>query len=273
MFLFWIAAGALALFSAVEFHRFVEVRIIFRPKHLDASHTFAFEGQRFTEHLLTTPDGARLNVLHFESVDSVAKRGLILYTHGNADNLDRWGKEARHFTQLGYDVVMWDYRGFGKSRGKMTESTLLADAELLYDFAYTRAPTIGPRRMLLLYGRSIGSGVASYLASRFATVALCLETPYTNLLDMTRTWVPHYPGWGLSFRLPQDQWVQGVSAPMLILHGTADEVVPYWMGERLVKLRTDLGFATRLVTIAGGDHKHLPDTPDWQNAIRKFLAE
>jgi len=265
---FWAGVIAMAVLSAVQFHAFVEERIVFRPRYLADDYRFDFPGQPFTEHLLTTPEGDRLSVLVFAPADTAPRRGVLLYCHGNADHLQRWGREARPFTELGYTVVIWDYRGFGKSRGWMNQQRLLADAERVYDFALG----YGSADSLVLYGRSLGSGLATWLAAKRGCRRLGLETPYTNLHDMTRQWVPFLPAWWpLKYQLDQDQWLLAVRAPVLITHGTADEVVPHAMGAQLAEALRARGRDVTFVSIAGGRHKDLPDYPQWQAAMRNFL--
>ncbi len=264
---FWAGVLVLSVVTARQFHVFVETNILFRPKRLAPDYSFRFEGVQFQEHTIEADQRGRLHLLHFAADTTVKRRGLVLYTHGNADNLQRWGREAHHFTAHGYDVVMWDYRGFGKSRGALNEPLLLSDAERVYDYARLHVTADD----LILYGRSLGTGLSTYLAAHRPCRALALETPYTNLNAMTRQWMPGYPDAIQRYHLRQDQWLARVQVPIVIVHGTADEVVPYAMGAQLAQDAQARGQRVRLVTIAGGNHKQLPERDEWQEAIRSLL--
>lgn len=114
----------------------------------------------------------------------------MLYFHGNADNLQHWGAYGKTFLRLGYDFMVWDYRGYGKSTGKPTAENMLADADLAYRFASRIIP--GRSNHFIIYGRSPGTGLAAYVASRHAAKRLILETPYYSPADVAATYLPMY---------------------------------------------------------------------------------
>jgi pimeloyl-ACP methyl ester carboxylesterase len=247
---------------------FVEETIIFRPVRLRQDYVYRFKGLTFTEHFIDAPNDGRLNLLWF-TADSTSKRsekGVIVYCHGNADNLVRWGALAHDFVPLGYDIVFWDYRTYGKSTGKLNEANLLADAEAVYRFALQHYPEAG----ITLYGRSLGTGVAAHLAAAHKPVRLILETPYYNLIDMAERYLPFMPNsYQYKYTLRTDLFLPKAACPVHIFHGTADEVVPYDSGLRLRPLLAD---TNRFITIPGGKHKDLNTFAQYHAELKRILA-
>lgn len=242
---------------------FLQEYFIFRPKKLAANFQYTFE-DNFEEIWIETPDNAKINGLWFKRENP---KGLILYFHGNADNLVRWGKHSREFLDNGYDILMIDYRGFGKSIGKKTEKLLHSDARLAYDFAAKYYDT----NQIILMGRSMGSGIASKLAANVQPPLLILETPFYSIIDLFYTYYPFSPRiFWFKYQFRNDIWLQKVNCPILIFHGTWDYVVPYIHAKKLNKL---LGSKAKLVTLVHGFHKGLGEFPLYKEALRKVLRE
>ena len=110
-----------------ELLKYFQEKVVFLPVILPHDHTYDFEND-FEEYLWDTPFDGKINVLHFRIKNP---KGVIAYFHGNADNLHRWGKIAVEFTKFGYDVLVMDYRGYGKSSGPRNEEYLYSDAQFL----------------------------------------------------------------------------------------------------------------------------------------------
>lgn len=247
-----IATGVLALRMDL---------LVLHPKKLEPNHAFTGSGT-VEECWMEQPDGARIHGLWFKVPES---KGLVLYFHGNAGNLDRWQQYAPDFTQLGYEVMMIDYRGFGKSTGPCNEAAFHADA--LAAYRYMRKHYAADE--ITLYGRSLGSGVATQLAAAVPSRRLILETPFFNLPDVVRSYAPFLQGaipdtW--AFR--SDLFIQQVSVPIYMFHGTADGVVPYREGHRFQQL---LGDRVEFITIPGGGHKNLAEFPAYHKALQNII--
>ncbi|MEZ4772474.1 MAG: alpha/beta fold hydrolase [Bacteroidia bacterium] len=235
---------------------------LFHPTKLSRTYTFSFQTP-FSEFFLSAQDGAEINGLWFRMPDP---KGLILYFHGNADDLSRWGKVANDFLCLNYDVMMIDYRGFGKSTGKRSEAALHADGKIFYEFA---RQYFSPEK-IIIYGRSLGSGIATRLASELPAAKLILETPFYNLAELLLHYLPYIGDkipWEYQFR--SDKYILQVTVPITIFHGTADETVPYKEGEKFKKL---LGNQIRFVTIDGGKHKNLSEYPLYHEVLAEVLS-
>lgn len=237
-------------------------KLIFLPTKLPQDFQYAFD-EDFEEIFLTTDDGARLNALHFKADKS---KGLILYFHGNAGDLSRWGEIASFFVDKGYDVLVMDYRTYGKSTGKLSEKALYQDAQLFYQYALERYPESD----IVLYGRSLGTGLATYLASEHQPQKLVLETPFYSLLEVAKEKFPYLPvGSLLRYEFPSYQYVQGLMSPVYIFHGTADGVVPYESGRRLYEgIPID---EKQFFSVEGGGHNNLIEFEAYHKGIDSVL--
>lgn len=239
---------------------FQQDKLIFRPEVLPADFRFNFP-QAFSE--VNVPvDGASLNALHFRAPDP---QGIVLFFHGNSGSLRRWGDVAESFTGRRYDLFVFDYRGYGKSTGKIkSERQLHDDAERVYAYVRERYRA----ENIIVYGRSLGTGIAAQLAVRHTPKMLILETPYFSLKDLTATFYPYVPGFLLKYPLRTDLALPNVKSPVYLFHGTRDAVVPYPSSERLLPL---IASAKEMVTIPDGEHNGLRLTPTYNTALDRFL--
>ncbi len=249
----------------MTFSAYLQKKVLFRPTVLPPDHRFDF-AEPWEEYFLDTPDGHRLNALFFPT-PQLPRRGVVLYFHGNRDNLQRWGVMHRDFTDLGYDFFAPDYRGYGKSSGDHDEAHYLADAELAYQWLRGQyAPA-----EIILYGRSLGSAMASHLAARVPARMLILETPFDNIRGLLASHVRrHEPPFEPIFLFPNDQNLQRTSLPLLIFHGTRDRVVPFASANNLKKV---LKPGDEFVTLEGGSHHNLSQYPAYQERLRAWLKE
>jgi alpha-beta hydrolase superfamily lysophospholipase len=237
--------------------------VIFHPVQLAKNYQFQFDSS-FDEYTLFTPDGEQLNLLYFKS-QKQAPKGLVLYYHGNADNLQRWGKYNKIFLQAGYDFMVWDYRSYGKSTGKPTTENLLNDAELVYQFANKKYTS----DQIIIYGRSLGTGIAAYVASRHAAARLILETPYYSLENVAKTYAPILPYASLlRFEFPTYRLLPKVKCPVTIFHGTDDELLPL---ASTIKLRDLLKKEDEFIIIEGGKHHNLSEYEQYRSHLRTVL--
>ena len=239
-----------------------QTSIVFQPEYLPDDFEFEFNAN-FKEGYIETSDKIPLNYLHFKTREE--KKGLILYFHGNSLNLEFWGKAHGDFTKRGYDVFMIDYRGYGKSEGKLSELKMYEDARMVYDHLmreYSPEETI-------IYGRSLGTGVASNLATQVPAKHLILETPYYSMqslfLDQVMIlWLP----FDLKYQFANNKNIPQVPYPVTILHGTEDLVVPY---RNAIRLRDILKADDEFITIEDGEHKNLSGFPLFQQTLDRIL--
>ena len=241
---------------------FFQEKLIFLPTKLPQNYSYSF-AQPFEELFLDAEDGARLNALHFKQENS---KGAILYFHGNAGDLSRWGNIVTYFVDKGFDVIVMDYRSYGKSTGKLSEDALFKDAQLFYNYAIDHYEAGD----LIVYGRSLGTGIATKLASENHVKQLILESPYFSLEEIARKRFPFLPvKWLIRYHFKSFEYIQGVRSPIAIFHGTEDQVIPYESGERLYQA---IPFKQKqLVTIPAGGHNNLVDFSAYQDGIDKVL--
>ena len=238
-------------------------KILFRPVVLPQDFRYSFESP-FTEYFLEPEKDVSINVLHFKAKDS---KGLLLYFHGNKDNLNRWGAIAQEFTTLDLDVVILDYRGYGKSMGIRSEESLYQDALFCYEDTIKR---YNPKEIILM-GRSLGTGIASWLANKVQKSKLILETPYYDMQDLMGAYLPKkLLKAKLSFHLRTHEYLKKTNFPILILQGTKDGVVPHKSAQKLYKSLDNPNAS--FITFKGGNHNNLVKFPKYWPQIKKFIS-
>lgn len=236
-------------------------KLLFLPTQLEESYTFQFD-LPFEELDFKPEEGVRLNALYFKSAQP---KGVIFYSHGNAGDLSRWGEIASRFVKYNYDVLVWDYRSYGKSKGPRSEMAFYNDAEHIYDFLLTKYKP----EEIVLYGRSLGTGISSYLASKRICQQLLLETPYYSIVDVAQYRFPIFPVEKLmTYKFPSYKYIPDVNVPVTIFHGTDDGVVPYKSAQKLAALKP---YGIEFVTIKGGEHNNLVDFAGFHTALDKAL--
>jgi len=260
-FVLLVAIGLYLLVVAFLF--FAQESFLFQPSGLDSDYQFNFKHE-FEELNLTMSDGAVINALHFKT-DSA--KGVILYFHGNAGNLNRWGEIVQYHVGLGYDVIIMDYRKYGKSKGDWSYDGFLSDAEELYQYAMS----IYPEDKIVVYGRSLGTGFASWVASTNRPKMLILESPYTSIGDMAEFFYPLAPArYLIRYNFKPSEYLKQLSCPLFIIHGTDDLIVPYFFGEQLYDQLKDQK-PVSLVTIEGGSHNDLIEYDSYKEGIESIL--
>ncbi|GGG38471.1 alpha/beta hydrolase [Hymenobacter glacieicola] len=262
---FWILGLGAALYIGVcLLLYFQQERLLFFPTRLATNYRFSFPG-RFEEHWVTAPDGTRLHGLLFQT-DSASAKGLIFYLHGNGGALDNWGEVAPAYTRLGYDVFLLDYRGYGKSQGRISsEQQLLSDVEV----AYQQLLTQYPENRTVVLGYSLGTGPAAWLAARHLPRLLILQTPYQSMRAVARQHYPWVPGILVRYPLHTNRVLARVKSPIVIFHGDQDEIISY---ESARQLKALLKPQDQFITLAGAGHNGMTDNPEYQQAIQQILA-
>ena len=241
---------------------FLQEKLIFSPIKLPHDYVYPFD-INFVERYYEVEDGIKLNSILFKVNNP---KGLLFYIHGNGDNLRYWGDFAHYFTHFEYDVFMYDFRSFGKSNGKIRgERNLQRDAKFLYKELikeYGEENTI-------IYGFSIGTGIASRLASRNNPKHLVLEAPYYNFIDLVKYHKAYLPADLISkYHFRTNKYLPIIKCPITIFHGTEDRKVPYHSGEKLRDLNKNLHF----VPIAGATHSDMQQMDVYQNELAKILT-
>jgi len=256
----WVVGGYIALALIVFL---VQEKFIFKPEKLPSDFVYQYDVP-FHELNFNVEPGVVINGLHFHVENPL---GLVLYFHGNTRSIKGWARYAKDFYRYKYDVVLVDYRGFGKSTGKRSEPEMLDDMQFVYDKLRQQFP----EDHLILYGRSIGSGFATKLASDNNPRFLILDSPYYSFLDVVKRFLPILPNsLLLRYHLRTDQWIRKVKCHTYILHGTKDWLIPFRQSEKLQSINPD---KITLIRIVGGGHNNLPAFPEYHNFIRDILKD
>jgi fermentation-respiration switch protein FrsA (DUF1100 family) len=198
---------------------------------------------------LATPDGETLIAWH-----SQARPGMptILYFHGNGGHIAIRGPRLQRFSSVGLGVFMPAYRGYSGSTGSPSESAIVADAQLAYD--HLRKSGLAARD-ILVYGESLGSGVATQLAASREVGALILDAPFTSVPDVGKLMYPFLPVEHFTIdRYESKRHIGQVKAPILILHGTEDTIIPVEMGRALFRLAPE---PKEMIELKGAGHSDI----------------
>lgn len=253
--------GGIAVLSIAAY--FLQDFFIFKPEKLHPDFQFKYDAP-FRELNFDIEPGVRINGLHFYRDNP---KGLLLYFHGNSRSIKGWAKYARDFYRYDYDVVLVDYRGFGKSTGKRSEPEMLSDMQRVYR---SLANEYGEQH-LIVYGRSLGSGFAAKVASDNNPRYLILDAPYYNFKKVIERFLPILPvRLVLRYHLRTDRWLQKVACPVYIIHGTRDWLIPIRHSERLQHINPR---KITLIRIHGGGHNNLPKFDEYHNFVRDILKE
>jgi uncharacterized protein len=225
--------------------RWLEPRFAFFPSAGESTTPSEF-GVPFTAVTLTTADGEQVRAWLLAATDA---RAFVVYFHGNGGNLSIWAPILSDLAVHGYDVLAVDYRGYGLSSGRPTESGVYRDADAVLEHLSTANTGSRP---VIYWGRSLGTAVAAYAASRRRPDGIILEAGFPDARAIVRT-SPLLAFLSIfsTYRFPTAERLAGVDTPVLVLHGDADRVIPFALGRALFdRLTGDKMF----VAIPGGDH-------------------
>ena len=237
--------------------------LLFKPEKLDKDFQYFYENQEVEEYNIETRDGALINGLHFKVKQP---KGVVLYLKGNSKSMRGWGKFAVDFTRHNYDVFMIDYRGFGKSTGRRTQKAIKNDLQLIYNKMKEKVD----EKYIVLYGRSLGSGFATKLASTNQPRMLILDAPYYSLRKVTARYAPFMPmSIILKYPIPTYKWLKYVECPIHIIHGTNDKLIPFKSSVKLSKIKPNL---TRLYAVIGGGHKNLNTFESYHKMLSEIIS-
>lgn len=257
---FFVFLGIYIMISASLY--FLQEKLLFLPTTLEQDYTYKFSHD-FDELFLKANDGASINAIHFKVNDP---KGAIFYLHGNAGDLQRWGEIAEYLVDKNYDVLVMDYRTYGKSQGKLSEVALYADAQMYYDYLKQHYS----ENDITIYGRSLGSGIATYIGSKNKPRQLVLETPYYSILDVAEYRFSFIPvNRFLKYKILSHKFLKDVSCNVTMIHGTDDSVVPLTSAKRLFE-SSDKN-KTKLHIIEGGSHNDLINFKNYHKLINKLF--
>lgn len=257
--LFWVGVVYAALCAVFYFG---QDYFFFRPERLPKWFAYQYPFP-FNEVNFEMEDGGTVNALHFRVPNS---KGVVFYIKGNSRSIKGWGKFAKDFVGKGYDFFILDFRGFGKSRGRRTEEILYADLQQVYKWLENE---YGSEERIVLYGRSLGSGLAARIASWNHPRLLILDCPYYSFLYH----ISRYGFWMplrflLRYQIRTDRFIRKVTCPVYILHGRRDRLIPFRQGEMLHQIDPS---RIHLYPIEGAGHNNLPQFPEYHDLLYDIL--
>ncbi len=241
---------------------FRQENFIFFPSKLSLDYQFSFPW-KFEEKFIPVDSDVSVHGILFHAD---AAKGLVFYLHGNAGAVDSWGYAAEPYLKLNYDVFVLDYRGYGKSGGKIhNEHQFYQDVHKTYE----NLSSDYEEKNIVVIGYSIGTAAAARLAAKNQPKMLILQAPYYSLKDLMSHIYPFIPKFLLNYQFETYQFVKEVDCPITIFHGDEDEII--YMGSSL-KLKEHLKPTDQLVIIPGQGHNGMNENPSYVSGIKTLLS-
>ncbi len=260
------ALALAALYASVLIWTYArQTRRIFRPQRELVTQPDA-HGYAYEDIFVRTADGVRL---HGWFVFNQRARGTLIYCHGNTGNISHGMDTLALFHRLGFSVLLFDYRGYGRSEGRPDERGMYLDAQAMWEYLLRERGQV-PRDIVVL-GRSLGGAVASWLAARHRPRALVVESTFTSLPAVAADHHPLLPARLLTrYRYPVADHLRAVRCPVLIVHSRLDETVPFGHAQRLFEIAAE---PKALLEISGRHcDGYLSSGAMYEEGLAAFLA-
>lgn len=239
--------------------------IIFQPKRLPANYIYQCEHplkEYFFDFIIDSLP-YKINLVHVKSKN---QRGIVFYLHGTLNHIQYHLPKANVFIENGYDVVMMDYPTYGKSKGRLTEDLLYKVVEKTF---FKSLEIIDFNEKVVLSGRSLGTALASNLATKISAEQLILISPYYNMPDLFQHKVKLFPFKRLKFKLENNQYIPDVKCETFIFHGKRDKLIPIRLAKKLIPL---LKSPQHFIEIEEADHFNIHETDIFKKKIKKILS-
>ena len=260
-------AGALLLYAALlAWLYWRQESLLFFPDPLPATYKLA-DAPDIHEHMVDVP-GARLSVLQLKLPNP---KGVVFYLHGNGGNLASWFTNADFYRQANFDLVMLDYRGYGKSSGRIESlAQLRGDVRTVWN----RFATAYRDKRIVVFGRSLGTGLAADLSSQLKVEGrqadlTVLVSPYASLRQLTAEFYPFVPSLLLRYPLDNTEHLPKVGGPIYLLHGERDELIKVTHARQLHALVP----AARLLVVPEAGHNDIHEFDGYLKPLRAALAQ
>lgn len=259
--LFLVSIGYLAF--GILLYRTQESAIFPRPP-VNRSRPYTFDTVHTYEELSLPADGAEISLVHFRTG---SPRGVILFLHGNGDAIPTVFPVVAWLLDLGYDVVVPDYRSYGKSTGRIEgEQTLHDDMAVVYDYLQAHYAESD----IILYGKSLGTGFATRLAAENDPRLVILESPFYSLQALVQRRIKLYPIRILKYHFRSDLMIGEIEAPIVVIHGDRDFVIP---PEEGIRLYEEINSEKRLLILPGAGHESLIYRPEVEVLFTELLTD
>ena len=231
---------------------------------LPLSQHYKFNFKEPFEELSIPVEGGKLNALHFKQPDP---KGLVFFLHGNGGNLKNWATGADFYQRTNYDMFIFDYRGYGKSSGRIqSQGQLHADVQLAWDFIVPKYAG----KPIVIFGRSLGTGLAVELARKENPELLVLVSPFTSMVALAQAQFPLAPSWALRYPFRTDKLISDVRSRTVLIHGSEDNLIPMFHSEKLFSL---LQAPSKLLIVEGAGHNNIHKFASYLNSLAAELPE
>jgi uncharacterized protein len=240
---------------------FTQDKFFFHPEKLQKDYKYNFPG-KYEELNIIAADDSVLNGIIFKADTA---KGLIFFLHGNSRSLREFIEISKYYTDLKYDLFVLDYRGFGKSEGTIVnEAQLSGDIQIAYDRLKSRYA----EKNIVIYGYSLGSGLAVKLASVNNPGLLILQAPYYSWTDLFKHDCPVIPTFLVKYKIETYKYIRDCKMPIVIFHGDNDKTVYYGSSVKLMKLAKP---ADKLITISGWGHTSITRNQQYIKELGRVL--
>jgi uncharacterized protein len=243
--------------------------LFFKPKALDANHVLTFPVRlKYTTSTISFDENTQIDVVKFKQDDTTtAAKGVVLFFHGNRYNVEHYGPYAAYFTRNGYEVWMPDYPGFGRSTGEIEAGVLEELSLQLYKMARVQYSPDS----IVLYGKSLGTGVASYLASERDCRHLMLETPYYSMSSLAQSYAWFMPvPLLIRFNLTTGEYFREITAPITVIAAGNDELIPL---QNTLRLLPNMKSKDAFYVIRNANHNGLPGFDQYQRVVDSVMGK
>ena len=240
-------------------------KFVYRPEATVASENFtpADLGLAYEDVAIKTGDNLMLSAWYLPAPNP---RYLLMYCHGNAGDIRDWAQAMPPFLELGCSMLLFDYRGYGQSQGKPSESGLYLDGESVWGWVEEKAEQAGLTAVIL--GKSLGSAIAIHIAAQTPPSMLILDSAFTSMREIAMTVTPWLPDAMLPDLYESINIVPKLTCPALLIHGRNDTLVPLPHAQELCDAMT----CPKTITIIdGADHNNLTNFPEYYTVIQAFL--
>ncbi|MCM8800307.1 MAG: alpha/beta hydrolase [Candidatus Omnitrophica bacterium] len=258
----YVSVGLILLFLSVKF---LEERGIYFPiSYIDIYPKDI--GLKYQDLYIKTKDNLLINAWFIPKEDS---KYLVLFCHGNAGNISHRLEKVSFLYNLGLSILIFDYRGYGKSQGKPKEDGFYKDTESIYEFLVNEYKILPER--IILYGESLGTAVAIELASKRKVKALILEGAFSRGKDMAKRIYPFLPNFFFSNSFDSLNRIKKITSPKLFLHSKDDEIVPFSLAKKLFDAAPP---PKKLVELTGDHNSCFLDAKEsYLLSINNFIKE
>ncbi len=262
----WIVLGLAIVMGSAVCGYFYQYKLIYFPES-ELTGNPADIGLEYKEVHFSAQEGISL---HGWFIPAYEKDLVVLFCHGNAGNISHRMETIEVIHNLGLSVFIFDYRGFGQSQGTPSEQGTYKDIQAAWEYLVQKEQI--PPEKILLWGRSLGGPIAAYMAKKKQSCGLILESTFTSIPEMAKKVYPFLPVKRVvRFNYPTRKFLPEISCPLLIIHSTEDELVPYHFGRELFDAARE---PKRFLQIRGGHNEgHLVSGFDYVQGVKGFISE